>query len=169
MLLLTVGLSAQRYTGHDHAVFHRAPAPPSSAAKRQPPSNPSGSKAPQKATPANTTSPSAPHAALQNHPEAELDRFVDGRHGRRKYAEPVNSSAAKSARMHAFSPRNQKFTLLSQVVLVRYNPMQEKPLEIERIEDADGVTEWYFACMVRCFWVISSAFRPWYAATKRTC
>jgi anti-anti-sigma factor len=35
-------------------------------------------------------------------------------------------------------PRNQKFTLLSRATLVRYNPMQEKPLEIERIDDGSG-------------------------------
>jgi hypothetical protein len=35
LLLLTTGLSAQRYTGHDHAVFHRQPQAPSPAAKHQ--------------------------------------------------------------------------------------------------------------------------------------
>ncbi|HZD32909.1 MAG TPA: hypothetical protein VE779_14765 [Candidatus Angelobacter sp.] len=34
-LLLTAGLSAQRYTGHDHAVFHRPPATASTSAKHQ--------------------------------------------------------------------------------------------------------------------------------------
>ena len=34
LLFLTTGLSAQRYTGHDHAVFHRQPQTPA-AAKHQ--------------------------------------------------------------------------------------------------------------------------------------
>src|SRR5664279_792800 len=35
LLLLSTGLSAQRYTGHDHAVFHRQPQSPPPAAKHQ--------------------------------------------------------------------------------------------------------------------------------------
>src|SRR3974390_455534 len=35
LLVLTAGVSAQRYTGHDHAVFHRPPSTPSPAAKHQ--------------------------------------------------------------------------------------------------------------------------------------
>src|SRR5215472_2264445 len=34
LVILTASLSAQRYSGHDHAVFHRAPPPPATA-KRQ--------------------------------------------------------------------------------------------------------------------------------------
>ena|SRR5664279_1035747 len=35
LLLLTTGVSAQRYTGHDHAVFHRQPQTPPPATKHQ--------------------------------------------------------------------------------------------------------------------------------------
>src|SRR5271165_4231179 len=73
MLLLTAGLTAQRYTGHDHAVFHRSPAPPT-AAKHQPPSTTGNSKPQQKTVPANTTSQPAPRAALQSHPEAGVEQ-----------------------------------------------------------------------------------------------
>jgi hypothetical protein len=34
LLFLTTGLSAQRYTGHDHAVFHRQPQPPAPVSKQ---------------------------------------------------------------------------------------------------------------------------------------
>jgi hypothetical protein len=55
LLALSTAMPAQRYTGHDHAVFHR-PAPPPAASKRQaaPPQN--GAKAPVKNAPA-TQSP----------------------------------------------------------------------------------------------------------------
>src|SRR5271169_2354184 len=69
LLILSAGLSAQRYTGHDHAVFHR-PAPPPPAVKHQgPPTN--GIKNPQKAAPA--TPQPASRTAAQNHPEVDLN------------------------------------------------------------------------------------------------
>src|SRR5271165_3807139 len=63
-------LSAQRYTGHDHAVFHR-PAPPPPAVKHQgPPAN--GTKNPQKVAPATATPQPTSRTAAQNHPEIDL-------------------------------------------------------------------------------------------------
>ena len=50
LLFLTTALSAQRYTGHDHAVFHRPPQPPPSAVKRQTPSPANGSTSRPKTT-----------------------------------------------------------------------------------------------------------------------
>ena len=74
LLFLSVGLSAQRYTGHDHAVFHRPPSPPPPTVKHQTPSAPSGNKNPQKVSPASPPSQLTSHAAPQNHPEVDLNQ-----------------------------------------------------------------------------------------------
>src|SRR6516164_8960700 len=73
--LLSVGLSAQRYTGHDHAVFHRAPQPPSSSVKRQSqPAGPSNKPTPRTGQ-GTTSSQTAPHAAAgQSRPDPDLNR-----------------------------------------------------------------------------------------------
>src|ERR1017187_522887 len=39
LVFLTTGVSAQRYTGHDHAVFHRQPQTPPPATRHQSPSS----------------------------------------------------------------------------------------------------------------------------------
>jgi hypothetical protein len=66
ILFLAAALSAQRYSGHDHAVFHRSAQPPSPPVKHQvaPPANSTGSHA------KNTASASA--AAQQAKPDAEF-------------------------------------------------------------------------------------------------
>src|SRR6516164_1315349 len=64
-------LSAQRYSGHDHAVFHRPPAPP--AAQKHPSTPaPGGVKAPppSKQAPAPPTAQPAPRA--QDRPASDL-------------------------------------------------------------------------------------------------
>src|SRR3974390_1293609 len=66
LLVLTAGASAQRYTGHDHAVFHRPPSTPSPAAKHQ---SAPASTTPKTSTKAGTTPGTvqpAPHDAPQS-------------------------------------------------------------------------------------------------------
>jgi hypothetical protein len=64
LLFLTAGLSAQRYTGHDHAVFHRQPQAPPTAAKHQSSSPGSAAAGHQKtATPAPSSPQSGARAA----------------------------------------------------------------------------------------------------------
>src|SRR5215472_10739460 len=74
LALLPTGLSAQRYTGHDHAVFHRAPQPPSSTVKHQ--SQPSvGTKASPKTAPGNAASQPASHTTTSpSRPELDLNQ-----------------------------------------------------------------------------------------------
>src|ERR1035438_1947731 len=57
LLALTAGLSAQRYTGHDHAVFHRQPQSPPPAAKHQSPSAGNAATTHQKASVSASASP----------------------------------------------------------------------------------------------------------------
>ena len=58
ILLLTAGLSAQRYTGHDHGVFHRPPQTSSSSSKHPSTSPANGSKTAPKSAPSTTQQPS---------------------------------------------------------------------------------------------------------------
>jgi len=76
LLLLATGLSAQRYTGHDHAVFHRQPQPPVASSKHQS-SSPavSGTGNRQKTSIAASASPQASHAsAAQGKLEGDMNR-----------------------------------------------------------------------------------------------
>src|SRR5271165_2282127 len=50
LILLTAGLSAQRYTGHDHAVFHRPPQPSTPASKHGAPTQNNAKTAPRNAS-----------------------------------------------------------------------------------------------------------------------
>ena len=67
LVILTASLSAQRYTGHDHAVFHRAPQPPA-AAKRQGGNSQSNAKPERK-----TSIPAAPQSSS---PRASSDSMA---------------------------------------------------------------------------------------------
>src|SRR3974390_3145138 len=70
VILLTVGMSAQRYTGHDHAVFHRPPQPPAPTAKHTLPQN-NAKTTPRNAGGASTGSTqAAPRAAGQVHTDS---------------------------------------------------------------------------------------------------
>src|SRR6516165_1809923 len=75
LLILSIGLSAQRYTGHDHAVFHRAPQPPPAGAKHASQSSPSGSKASPKSGQGTSSAQTGNHAATgQSHSELDLNQ-----------------------------------------------------------------------------------------------
>jgi len=91
LLLLTTGLSAQRYTGHDHAVFHRQPQPPPPPPKHQPSAAPvSGSSNRQKtATAASASSPQVPrNGATQGKLDSDLNRAS----GPEKTAPPLENT-----------------------------------------------------------------------------
>jgi len=75
ILLLSMSLSAQRYTGHDHAVFHRPPQPSATVKHQTPPPPSSSSKAPTKNTPAAPVAQPAPRslASPQTNPKEQTN------------------------------------------------------------------------------------------------
>src|SRR5215472_10189562 len=75
VLLLPLGLAAQRYTGHDHAVFHRAPQPPPPTAKHQSQPTTNATKTSPKTSQASIAGQSASHGTTsQNRQELDLNQ-----------------------------------------------------------------------------------------------
>jgi hypothetical protein len=72
LLFLTTGLSAQRYTGHDHAVFHRQPQPPAPTSKHQSASSAVGGAPGRQKTPVAPPA-STPQASRTSTAQAKLD------------------------------------------------------------------------------------------------
>lgn len=73
-LFLTTAVSAQRYTGHDHAVFHRPPQPPPAAVKHQTPS-PANGTANRTKNGATASGPQTPHTSTgQGKLDADANR-----------------------------------------------------------------------------------------------
>src|SRR5271157_27184 len=75
LLLFSTGLSAQRYTGHDHAVFHRQPQSPPVGAKHQSPSTINGATNRQKtvASASASSQQASRPAAAQNKLDVDLN------------------------------------------------------------------------------------------------
>jgi hypothetical protein len=74
LLLLSTGLSAQRYTGHDHAVFHRQPQSPPAAAKHQSLSGNTSASHPK----TTTTATAAASTQQDIHAGTATGKLVDG-------------------------------------------------------------------------------------------
>jgi hypothetical protein len=86
--VMTTGLSAQRYTGHDHTVFHRLPQAPPPATKHQP-----------SAAANATTSHQKPLASTQQGPRAGAAQ------GKLDMDLTHNSASAKTAPAPENTPR----------------------------------------------------------------
>jgi hypothetical protein len=69
-LLLSAGLSAQRYTGHDHAVFHRPPSTAPTTVKHQTSPPTAATKTPAKTMTNSPASQSGQHATVPSGAEA---------------------------------------------------------------------------------------------------
>src|SRR5664279_3613981 len=92
LLFLSTGVSAQRYTGHDHAVFHRQPQTPPAATRHQSPP-PAGNATPthQKTTAA-ASAPSQQPPARNGASQGKLE--FDGNHNTSPAkTEPASESA----------------------------------------------------------------------------
>src|ERR1035438_2324250 len=88
-LWLTTGLSAQRYTGHDHAVFHRQPQAPPVATKHQSPSAGNTAASHQKTTtPASAPAQQGPRASAG---QGKLDVDVNHNSSPSKTDPPLES------------------------------------------------------------------------------
>src|SRR5215469_105500 len=75
VLLLPLCRAAQRYTGHDHAVFHRPPQPPPPSAKHQSQPTMSGTKTPPKTNQESTSGLPASHGtASQGRQELDVNQ-----------------------------------------------------------------------------------------------
>src|ERR1035441_3980517 len=78
LVFLTTGVSAQRYTGHDHAVFHRQPQTPPSATRHQSPSSAGNAVTTHQKTTASASPPSQQPTSRSGGSQGKLE--VDGNH-----------------------------------------------------------------------------------------